>query len=104
LPVASEHPPELPVDPLGGGTQWRLRSQMLGLTQSFAALQLVLHVLPSQTYGEQSVLRPVGVVTVCWPSQLAPEMHLPVAASHVLPGAQSASLAQDVLQTRPPQV
>jgi len=67
---------------------------MLGLTQSFAALQLVLQVLPSQTYGEQSVLRPVGVVTVCWPSQLAPEMHLPVAVSHVLPAAQSLSKLQ----------
>ena len=55
----------------------------------------------SHRYGVQSCVVPSTFLAVWSPSQVAPETHLLVEASHVLPGAQSVSFVQVALHTAP---
>ena len=99
--VRIAHPPTSLDGALGCDTQWPFGSHTNGSAQSVTAPQLVLHVLPSQMYGAQSVRVPFGLVTVCCPSQLAPDTHLPVVVSHLFPGMQSPFTLHATPQTLP---
>jgi hypothetical protein len=72
-------------------------------TQSLIDAQLSLHAAPSQTYGAQSRVTPVGDVRVRPSVQLDPEMHVPLVASHSKPGVQSAVEAHALLHAVAPQ-
>ena len=87
---------------VGAATQRPLVSQTKPSTQSSTDAQVVLHAVPSQTYGAQSCGSPTGGLSVRRSVQTAPDLHVDEATSQVFPGAQSASLMQRVLQESGP--
>jgi hypothetical protein len=92
---ASEHPPESPVDALGGATQTLFVAQTFGATQLATDVQLIAHAPPVQMYGAQS-FSAFESRTVCPSgSHVAPDAHLPLV--HRPPVAQSVSVAHVVL-------
>jgi len=94
------HPPE---SVLAGGEHFPAESQTDGATQSLTLAHPSLHMpVLSHLYGVQSCVVPFAPVVVWSPSQVAPETHLLVATSQMLPAAHSASVVQVVLHAVAP--
>jgi hypothetical protein len=99
--IASEHPPEAPLDWLAC-TQRALGSHTNGATQSFTLPHGCRHAPPAQTYGAQSCVMPLESVTVCPSGAQRPPLGTHAPWTQVKPVKQSASAAHAVLHALVP--
>lgn len=90
-PASHRPPPWSDARAADGGTHTPSRLQAAGATQSKAEAQLLLHVVPAHSNGEQSTVVPSEFLIVWSPSQLGGRgTHVDVGTSHSKLDEQSA--------------